>query len=65
MTEEPFKAGDVVFLNSGGPDMTIESVSPDGAMCVWFDSKRQRERLFAVAMLQRGKPGLVEFIIQR
>ena len=40
-----FKAGDVVCLKSGGPDMTIESIQIEegdqtiSASCVWFDGR--------------------------
>ena len=40
-----FKAGDVVCLRSGGPDMTIEFVESGldaeypRVSCVWFDGK--------------------------
>jgi uncharacterized protein YodC (DUF2158 family) len=30
------KAGDVVTLNSGGPNMTVLSSTGDSAMCIWF-----------------------------
>jgi uncharacterized protein YodC (DUF2158 family) len=36
MTGE-FKAGDVVTLNSGGSDMTVEEVRGANVDCVWFD----------------------------
>lgn len=29
------KAGDVVCLKSGGPDMTVESVSDNKITCIW------------------------------
>lgn len=43
-----FKAGDVVRLKSGGPDMTITSIATEDYMleskgdvsCQWFDDKR-------------------------
>ncbi len=35
-----FKAGEVVCLKSGGPDMTVEraeaSTGEDSVVCVWF-----------------------------
>jgi len=37
---DAFKAGDVVCLKSGGPDMTVERVETGAgsvsAVCVWF-----------------------------
>jgi len=33
------KAGDVVQLKSGGPQMTVNFVEKDEAACTWFDDK--------------------------
>ena len=32
-----FKEGDVVFLKSGGPAMTITDLNNDTSFCEWFD----------------------------
>lgn len=32
----PFKIGDIVILNSGGPRMTVADVEDDLCSCVWF-----------------------------
>jgi uncharacterized protein YodC (DUF2158 family) len=53
---DEFKAGDTVKLKSGGPFMTIESISEYNgikkARCVWFDEKGTRfSELFALATL--------------
>lgn len=55
--------GDVVQLKSGGPRMTITalgnysgglSTGPEnGAACVWFDGKSQKEAVFDVAVLHK------------
>lgn len=34
------KAGDVVVLNSGGPNMTVTKVESDVVTCQWFDGKK-------------------------
>ena len=54
-----FKAGDVVELNSGGPDMTVESVKgvfleKDHVECIWFDGHKLRSRSFATVMLRKS-----------
>jgi uncharacterized protein YodC (DUF2158 family) len=56
-----FKKGDVVILKSGGPQMTVESLSSymntggpeEGALCVWFDKDRApHERVFDTSTLK-------------
>ena len=43
-----FKAGDVVRLETGGPDMIIESIGPqrhgftNGAWCIWEVGDQKR-----------------------
>lgn len=57
-----FQKGDVVCLKSGGPQMTIENLGDysgglaggikDGAKCIWFDGKNERQHaVFDVATL--------------
>jgi uncharacterized protein YodC (DUF2158 family) len=46
-----FKVGDVVRLKSGGPRMTVESISKDemtrGTIwCVWFDKTDRKSGTF-------------------
>ncbi len=41
-----FKVGDVVILKSGGPDMTISTVSDDGVHCIWFKDDNQINGFF-------------------
>lgn len=54
-----FIAGDVVQLMSGGPLMTIESVSFAGNRsaywCAWFSQGKDNRRLFAEAALKRAE----------
>jgi uncharacterized protein YodC (DUF2158 family) len=43
MAEQQLKVGDVVQLKSGGPAMTVSSITPGGAVeCMWFDKKNER-----------------------
>jgi uncharacterized protein YodC (DUF2158 family) len=48
-----FKAGDVVRLETGGPDMIIESIGPqqrhgfmNGAWCVWEVGDQKKRDFF-------------------
>ena len=36
-----FIVGTVVRLKSGGPAMTIASISTSGVLCVWFDKNSE------------------------
>lgn len=45
------KAGDVVQLKSGGPQMTIHAINNDVATCVWFEAKKVHRDTFATALL--------------
>jgi uncharacterized protein YodC (DUF2158 family) len=47
------KAGDVVTLKSGGPPMTISSITAEAmeASVVWFDDGRYLERKLPLATL--------------
>jgi uncharacterized protein YodC (DUF2158 family) len=56
--EQEFKAGDVVQLKSGGPEMTIEGIGLYGmgathevAKCVWVEGKNRKEAVFEVVTL--------------
>ena len=51
--EDKLKIGDVVVLNSGGPDMTIVEIDGDKATCWWqghFGDVDQHE--FPIACLK-------------
>jgi uncharacterized protein YodC (DUF2158 family) len=56
------KAGDVVRLKSGGPDMTVVEVEVDGkvAICTWFDAdgKLQGDRFPVEIIRKAGPPSL-------
>ena len=51
----PFKAGDVVCLRSGGPDMTVERIdaaTPDiSIICVWFVEQSLYRANFPISAL--------------
>lgn len=54
------KVGEVVWLKSGGPAMTVESLGTysggEGAVCTWFEEGR-KSAVFMIASLTLTKPG--------
>ena len=56
MTHE-FKVGDVVRLETGGPDMIIESIGPqrygltNGAWCIWEVGDQKKRDFFEFVTL--------------
>jgi len=48
-----WKLGNVVQLKSGGPAMTVESVSGDAVGCVWFDRNRLFRDTFKASLLRQ------------
>lgn len=57
---EQFSPGSVVYLLSGGPAMTIVSITGAGvAECIWFDTAGQVQRAYFPAfLLTNTKPDL-------
>ncbi|TDB32569.1 DUF2158 domain-containing protein [Stenotrophomonas sp. TEPEL] len=54
-----FKLGDKVKLKSGGPVMTVSSVSDKGVECQWFDPKgKLHKESFAAVVLTPYKVGV-------
>lgn len=57
--DNQLKAGDIVQLRSGSPDMTIEDIGKYGigakerAKCVWFEGKKRIEAIFELATLRK------------
>jgi uncharacterized protein YodC (DUF2158 family) len=47
------RAGDVVVLKSGGPDMTVESIEGLLARCVWFLSGELKRGNFPLSTLEK------------
>lgn len=54
---DEIKIGDVVFLKSGGPNMTVEKIQDnDIADCIWFDKDKNLQRnTFSLSILQKPK----------
>ena len=40
--DTPVRPGDVVYLKSGSPGMTVRAVKDDKVECIWFDKARVR-----------------------
>lgn len=52
-----FGIGDVVTLNSGGPDLTVQAKTDQGYDCVWVNELGElQQHCFAAAMLQSTLP---------
>ncbi len=56
---QEIQAGDLVHLKSGGPTMTVESVSTEHNItlveCVWFEGKKLNRQNFSPPALAKGK----------
>lgn len=61
MNETEFKAGDVVRLKSGSPEMTIDGFTwnqtkdeyySDRVDCIWFDGKTLVKQSFKTILLE-------------
>ncbi len=46
------KAGDVVQLKSGGPEMTVNFVENEEAACSWFVNNKKESSRFPVVTLK-------------
>jgi len=51
---EAFKSGDVVQLKSGGPIMTVDTISQYGVFAIWFAYGKRRRQEFPALCLQRA-----------
>lgn len=47
------KKGDIVWLKSGSPKMTVDSVNVGGCVCIWFDGKEAKKYVFDVESLTK------------
>ncbi len=58
---EQLKAGEIVRLKSGGPEMTIEEISrwhessKDQAKCTWFNGGKIESKIFELTSLEKIK----------
>lgn len=43
MLKQEIKPGDVVVLMSGGPEMTVCSVTAEGVECIWFEKDNHKD----------------------
>jgi len=54
---DQLKIGDTVELKSGGPDMTVIDVLPNGLiMCAWFDRDKSSKETFPPDALKKTGP---------
>ena len=55
MEPEIFEIGDTVQLNSGGPNMTVTAIAPDGygLEAIWFDGAQAYTGNFKLACITR------------
>jgi uncharacterized protein YodC (DUF2158 family) len=53
---DEFKVGEPVYLKSGGPAMSIQSIDGENALCVWLDGKRPFRELYPLAVLTKEDP---------
>jgi uncharacterized protein YodC (DUF2158 family) len=66
MADGQFRAGDVVMLKSGGPQMVVSAVSKGGETvdCVWFDKDQNRQyEEFQGSVLEHVDPADPGFVI--
>ncbi len=52
------KAGDLVRLKAGGPDMVVEAVTGNRAICVWFDKAKHNSESFALETIGTKNDGV-------
>ncbi|MBL7937490.1 MAG: DUF2158 domain-containing protein [Bacteroidia bacterium] len=55
MKEEKISAGDVVYLKSGSPALTVKSVSGNKALTSWFINNEPKTEGFELVMLTKEK----------
>jgi uncharacterized protein YodC (DUF2158 family) len=50
------KIGDIVYLKSGSPKMTIGSIDKSSVTCVWFNGTQKLEGFFNPESLTKENP---------
>ena len=50
---EEIKIGDIVGLNSGGPAMTVMSISGDACKCRWYNGEEELSESFPSICLRK------------
>jgi uncharacterized protein YodC (DUF2158 family) len=50
-----FKAGDIVTLKCGGPEMVVASVGDYGVYCRWFEGRRLHNKPFPPETLRKRR----------
>ena len=51
-----FKVGDLVQIKSGGASMTVESVTDQTVVCVWYVGENYYRQEYNAAMLKEAPP---------
>jgi uncharacterized protein YodC (DUF2158 family) len=59
MAEEKIEQGDIVWLKSGGPAMTVNGYSGDHNSCSWFINNIAHSELFIDAALTKTEPTII------
>ena len=51
------KKGDVVYLKSGGPAMTVQNIDSNEVVCIWFnnDNEQALTKIFDIEALKISK----------
>ena len=59
MTNQEFNIGDIVWLKSGGPAMTVKGENKnDDILCTWFANNEPKDHPFVAGQLTNKDPSL-------
>ena len=50
------QSGDVVWLKSGGPSMTVYAAEKNTARCDWFENNEHKQATFRIGQLTDEAP---------